>query len=122
VTFSKIWDERTKAAKPWFVSRSANELTIILEVLEKIGVFRDQLEFISCNFDNSTLRGVLTRSELNGMIKQICRVSKGSANGRVSEVGVRVKQHKGTKIGDYRDTHRLALVLAAITLSKIASQ
>jgi integrase len=121
VAFSKIWVERTNARKPWFVARSANELTIILEVLEEIGVFRDQLEFISCNFDISTLREVLTRSESEGMQKQIRRVSEGPANGRVSEVGVRVKQKKGTKIGDYRDTHRLALVLAAIMLSKNSS-
>lgn len=87
-------------------------------MIQELGVTRDQFDFISCNFGISKLSGVLTKPELSSAREQTSRVSAGPRNARVCEVGVRVKQQHGAKIGDYRDTNRLVLVLAAIVRSK----
>lgn len=119
-TFTALWVERTHPATPWFVARSVNEFILIREVLMQIGVTRAQLEYLSCNFDISTLKGTLTKSEIEEIKEQTYRISSGTAkNARVTELGIRVKQQMGAKIGDYRDTHRLALVLATISRAKI---
>ncbi len=120
-TFTNMWCERINPEAPWFVARNAPELELILEVLKEIGVKRSQFEFVSCNFDKSTLSGALTKTEIEGAGEQKFRVSYGPRNSIIREFGVRVKQQVDTKIGDYRDTHRLALILAAIVRAKLGS-
>lgn len=116
--FASLWIDRTDPAAPWFVARNVDELDLIVEILSGVGVTRSQFDFISCNFDISKLSGILTKPELSIVKEQTSRVSAGPRNARVCEFGIRVKQQPGAKIGDFRDTHRLALVLAAIIRSK----
>lgn len=116
--FTNFWIERTDPVAPWFVAFNIDELGLIIEILLGVGVTRSQLDFISCNFDTTNLNIILTKPELTSLKHQTCRVSAGPRNARVCELGVRVKQQQGSKIGDYRDTHRLALVLSAVIRSK----
>ncbi len=108
------WINRVNSKSPWFVARNIHEVELHVEVLIAMGATRDQFEFAGYDFDNSQLHRVLTREEIEKILPVKARLSSGPRNARVSELGIRVKQKVNTQIGDYRDTHRLILILAAI--------
>lgn len=114
VRFCRIWSERVNAKAPWFVAHDAVELMLIIDVLTALGVTRDQFEFGLHNHNGSDLKPVLKQPEIDSAFVSKKRFSVGHSNVRVSEIGLRVSQKKEGKIGDYRDTHRLAFVLSAI--------
>lgn len=93
---------------------------LIKDVLLAVGVKVTQLELCYCNFDPSRLSKMLSKSQRSGAATQQYRISRGSQDIKVSEVGIRVEQVSNTKIGDNRDTHRFALVLTAIARAEIS--
>ena len=113
-SFTKIWIERINFKAPWFVALNEDEAKSIIEVLFAFGVTQAQLEFCQCNFDMSRLRGIPSiQKHINAVTQTGSALSKYERV-RVSEFGIRVGQTSEASAGDYRDTHRLALVLAAI--------
>ena len=117
--FVGIWLERSNPESPWFVAYNKDELIRIMDVLKNIGAKAHQFQFCHYHFDISQLQKKLSPSQLTDSVSQKTRIGSGPKNARVSEIGVRVGQESGTAIGDYRDTHRLALVLAAIVRASV---
>jgi integrase len=110
-----LWVQRVNYEEPYFVARDASELSDVLQVLKSVGVALEQFEFFCCNFDVSSLKGIFSKSQLPTVNQKVSRMSRGAIRIRQSEVGVRVMQSIDAKIGDGRDTHRLAFVLAIIS-------
>lgn len=117
--FVNLWIERTNPSFPWFVACSKDEVIQIIELLSSLGVKQHQFEFCHCHFDMSQFRKTLLVDQIDNAILQNTRISSGPKGIRVSEIGIRVGQESGAKIGDYRDTHRMALVLAAIVRASL---
>ena len=113
--FTGIWISRVDCQNPWLVARDEKEFHLIIGVLSKLGVRETQLEFCYCNFEMSRIRKLLTKKQLDSAVTQERRLSKGPKDIRESEIGIRVVQESNSIIGDNRDTHRLALMLAAIS-------
>ncbi len=113
-TVMSHWAERTNPIDPWFVAKNENEVLSVKNMLNEIGVADNQLEFCQCNFDTSRLRKILADLQPSSIKVQSTRISSGLGGIRVSEFGIRVMQKRKSKVGDYRDTHRLALMLATI--------
>lgn len=121
-TVLSLWVERINPGDPWFVAEDEVEVLSVINTLNDIGVENSQLEFCQCNFDTSRLRRMLTKLQVSSMETRPTRISSGPKGIRVSEVGIRVMQMHKSKIGDNRDTHRLALVLATIVRAENLSE
>ena len=114
VIFSRLWLDRTNVSDPWFIARNKDELMLIHSVLTTLGAQPNQFEYSIVNFDISEF-SIALRNEINSQsVKSKKRLSTGPKNLKTSEIGIRVCQMKSSNIGDYRDTHRLALILSCI--------
>lgn len=119
--FVALWISRVDSKYPWFVARDKSELQLILQVLAKIGVNNSQLEIRCCNFEATRLDRLLSKEQMASAVVQNQRLSQGPKNIRVSEIGIQVIQEANSKIGDNRDTHRLALILASISRAELGA-
>lgn len=117
--FARLWIGRVDSKKPWLVARNESEFHLMIEVLLKLGVSESQLEYSYCNFDQRRLSKLLTKQQLEDADSQQQRLSRGPQEIRMSEIGIRVEQSSQSKIGDNRDTHRLILMLAAISRAEL---
>jgi integrase len=113
--FLRIWFSRVKSTDPWFIARNESEFQLIIDVLLKLGAKEDQLEFCCCNFDVQRIRKLISKKQLEATTSRRQRLSKGSKATLESEIGINVGQISLSEIGDNRDTHRLILMLAAIS-------
>ncbi len=119
IEFVHLWIARVDSKKPWLVARNESEFHLMVEVLLKFGVNETQLEYCYCNFDQQRLSKLLTKQQLERSVSQQYRLSRGPQEIRMSEIGIRVEQTSQSKIGDNRDTHRLILMLAAISRAEL---
>lgn len=117
--FVSLWIGRVDSRKPWLVARNESEFHLMIEVLLKLGVSKNQLEYCYCNFDPQRLSKLLTKQQLEDAVSQQQRLSRGPQEIRMSEIGIRVEQTSQSKIGANRDTHRLILLLAAISRAEL---
>ncbi len=117
--FARLWIGRVDSKKPWLVARNESEFHLMIEVLLKLGVSECQFEYCYCNFDQQRLSKLLTKQQIEDSDSQQQRLSRGPQEIRMSEIGIRVKQTPQSKIGDNRDTHRLILILAAISRAEL---
>lgn len=115
--FATLWIEMVNPEDPWFVSRTSDELKLILEMLLALGVSDEQLEFSSCcDFNLQSLNGIIRHDQLKEIEVRSSRFSRGNKKARIPELGVRIKQQKNAKIGDGRDTQRLIMLLVSCNL------
>lgn len=117
--FLIIWASRVDPGRPWFVARNEREFRLIVDVLLKIGVNETQLGICHYNFDLSRLSKLLTKQQLKSTTVSKTRFSFGHKESSKPEIGIRINQESNSQIGDNRDTHRLALILAAISRTEL---
>lgn len=109
----RCWIENVDFKSPWFVAKDETELNELLKVFWAIGIDSSQIVLGLYHINQSHLnRQVLS---LIGEVKtSSTRFSRHAKHVITPEFGINVIQLKGAKLGDGRDMHRLAFVLAAI--------
>lgn len=105
------WRARLNTVDPWFIACDLAELDTILQLLKKLGALDEQIEvrWAGMNSDH-VVRDLLRRYP--AAAQHTGRLSRGNPRARVTEIGVRVKQTAGSKIGDGRDLHRAFAVMS----------
>jgi hypothetical protein len=101
------------------VARDEREFHLIVDVLLKIGVNETQLGFSYYNFDLPRLSKIFTKQQLASTTASKTRFSYGHKESPKPEIGILINQEPDSKIGDNRDTHRLVLMLAAISRTEL---
>ena len=116
-SFCQLWVNRVNAKDPWFTARNEQEFIQIHEVLTEIGGEKEQFEFtITPYFNVANVSSYLQEKDLNenAITETKLRISRGDNNVNTTEIGIRVNQKSGSKLGDGRDAHRLMLLVATM--------
>jgi integrase len=110
----ETWIERVSPDDPWFVVKDMDELNVHLAFLAKLGIRKEQLECCHSNLDAKLLRLIKSKLKVEEIPQRSGRISRGYSRAQQSELGLRLKQKKDSLLGDFRDTHRIMLLVAVL--------
>lgn len=105
------WLERVEPEDPWLVCKTQEEFDSLLLVLDELGASANQIEFEGVGSVLDPVISYVLRKSPGAKIHSSGRFSRGPKKARLVEVGARIRQAAGSRIGDGRDFHRLMLIL-----------